>query len=194
MRTHDPHWEPDPNMYVLVIHADVDFSVDSSRRKYDFKPKKRKRNETGNHEGSSEDDDLEESVRTISSLLQGAEGNVAMLPSRILAVGLSNNPADRGVSGVGGHELAQRVANISARIVANAMAEDGEEEEVDELVDELEGDGEEEVGGGGKGPVREVVRMKGWDEEDDSDAFPVPLRPRKGREWEEVTAAVELDC
>jgi hypothetical protein len=162
--------------------------------RYDFKPKKRKRNETGNHEGTSEDDDLEESVRTISALLQGAEGNVAMLPPRMLAVGLSNNPADLGVTVVGGHELASRVANISARIVANNIAEDGEEEEVDELVDELEGDGEEEEGG--RGTVREVVRVKGWDEGDDSDAFPVPLRPRKGREREEVTAtaAVELDC
>jgi hypothetical protein len=114
----------------------------------------------------------------------------------MLAAGLSNNPADQGVTSVGGHELAPRVANINTRIVTNTMAEDGEEEEVDELVDELEGDGEEEEGG--RGIIREVARVKGWDEADDSDPFPVPLRPRKVGEREEVTmtttAAVQLDC
>jgi hypothetical protein len=118
-----------------------------------------------------------------------------MIPPRILAAGLSNNPADLGVTGVGGHELVPRVANVNTRIVTNTMAEDGEEEEVDELVDELEGDGEEEEGG--RGVIREVARLKGWDEGDDNDPFPVPLRPRKVGEREEVTrtaAAVELDC
>jgi hypothetical protein len=103
-----------------------------------------------------------------------------MLPPRILAVGLGNNPADLGMTDVREHELASRVANINARIVANAMVEDGEEEEVDELVDELEGDVEED--GGARGGVREVLQVKGWDEGDDSDAFPVPLRPRRGQE------------
>jgi uncharacterized membrane-anchored protein len=65
------------------------------------------------------------------------------------------------------------------------MPEDGEDDEVDELVDELEGDGEEETRErGGKG-VQEVVEVKGWDEGDESDAFTVPLRRRTGRE--EVT-------
>lgn len=111
-----------------------------------------------------------------------------MLPPRILAVGLGNNPADLGMTDVREHELASRVANINARIVANAMVEDGEEEEVDELVDELEGDVEED--GGARGGVREVLQVKGakgWDEGDDSDAFPVPLRPRRSRERGEVT-------
>ncbi|KAI9509386.1 hypothetical protein F5148DRAFT_768949 [Russula earlei] len=165
MRTHDPHWEPDPNI------------------KYDFKPKKRKRSETGNHEGSSEDDDLEESVRTISALLQGTEGNVAMPPPHILSVGVSNvrTPVDRGMTDVDDRELASRVADINARILAHATAEDGEEEEVDELVDELEGDGEEDEGRGeGKG-VRQVVEVNGWNEGDSNDAFSVQLRPRKKR-------------
>jgi len=69
------------------------------------------------------------------------------------------------------------------------MPEDGEDDEVDELVDELEGDGEEEEGGGGK-DVREVVEVKGWDEGDESDAFSVPLRRRTGREEVTVYAAV----
>jgi len=147
--------------------------------KYDFKPKKRKHAETGNHEGSSEDDDLEESVRTISALLQGTEGNVAILPPHILAMGVSNirTPVGRDMIDVDNRELASRVASINAQMIAHTMAEDGEEEEVDELVDELEGDGEEEVrSGDGKG-----VGVKGWEEGDDSDAFSVLLRPRKGR-------------
>ncbi|KAH9966674.1 hypothetical protein BC827DRAFT_1264614 [Russula dissimulans] len=171
MRTHDPHWEPDPNI------------------KYDFKPKKRKHSETSNREGFSEDDDLEESVRTISALLQDTEGNVAIIPSHILAVGVSNvrTAVDRGMTEVDDGELASRVANINARIIA--MAEDGEEEEVDELVDELEGDREEEEGRGRGRGVQEVVEVNVWDEGDDSDAFAVPLRPRK-----EVTVRAAVDC
>jgi hypothetical protein len=164
--------------------------------KYDFKPKKRKRHETGNHEGSSEDDDLEESVRTISALLQGTEGNVAIFPPRRLAVGVSNirTPLDRDIADDDDRELTSRVANVNAQIIAHAMVEDGEEEEVDELVDELDGDGEEEEGRGGRKSMREVMQVKGWDEGDDSDAFSVPLRPRKGQE--EVTPCIDttVDC
>lgn len=166
------------------------------RSKYDFKPKKRKRSEAGNHEGSSEDDDLEESVRTISALLQGTEGNVAILPPRILAVGVSNlrTPVDRDITDDDDRELASRVANINAQIIAHTMTEDGEDEEVDELVDELEGDGEEEERRVGRKSVRDVVEVKGWDEGDDSDAFSVPLRPRKGREEVTVHADAAVDC
>jgi len=176
MRTHDPHWEPDPNI------------------KYDFKPKKRKHSETGNNEGTSEDDDLEESVRTISALLQSTAGNVANFPPHILAVGVSNTrtSSDRSTTDVDDRNLASRVADVNARIIAHTMPEDGEDDEVDELVDELEGDGEEEeagAGAGGKG-VREVVEVKGWDEGDESDAFSVPLRRRTGREEVTVYAAV----
>lgn len=127
-------------------------------------------------------------MRTISALLQGGEGNVAILSPHILAVGVNNTrtPSDRSMTDVDDRELASRVADINARIIAHTMPEDGEEDEVDELVDELEGDGEEEEGrGAGKG-VREVLEVKGWEEGDDSDAFSVPLRPRTGRE--EVTA------
>ncbi|KAH9050767.1 hypothetical protein EDB84DRAFT_1448804 [Lactarius hengduanensis] len=162
MRTHDPHWEPDPNI------------------KYDFKPKKRKRNEAGNHEGSSEDDDLEESVRTISALLRSTEGDVGILPPHILAQGVGNDCTfvDDDQDTVEERDLASRVANINAQIMADVMAEEAEEEEVDELVDELEGDGEVVGGGQVEGTERDVG-LKGWDEEDDSDTFPVPLRPRK---------------
>jgi len=165
--------------------------------KYDFKPKKRKRSEADNHEGSSDDDDdLEESVRTISALLQAAEGSVAILPQRILSIGVSNirTPLDQDIADDDDRELASRVANINAQIISHTMAEDGEEEEVDELVDELEGDGEEEERRGGRKCVREVVEVKGWDEGDDNDAFSVPLRPRKGREEVTVYADAAVDC
>ena len=88
-------------------------------------------------------------------------------------------------------ELASRVADINARIIAHTMPEDGEEDEVDELVDELEGDGEEEEEGrGGEKGVREIVEVKGWDEGDDSDSLFVPLRPPTGREEVTVHAVV----
>ena len=179
MRTHDPHWEPDPNMYVFVVPV---YEVYSNRStvcsKYDFKPKKRKRDEARNHEGSSEDDDLEESVRTISALLRNAERDVGILPPHMLAQGVSN-PVDGNRDMSEERDLASRVANINARIMADVMAEEAEEEEVDELVDELEGDGEVVGGGEEVGRSQRDIGLKGWDEEDDSDAFPVPLRPRK---------------
>jgi len=101
---------------------------------------------------------------------------------------------DRDTTDDDDRELASRVANINAQIIAHTMAEDGEEEEVDELVDELEGDGEEEERRGGRKCVREVVEVKGWDEGDDSDAFSVPLRPRKGQEEVTVYAGAAVDC
>lgn len=126
-------------------------------------------------------------MRTISALLQSTEGNVAIFPQRRLAVGVSNirTPLDRDITDDDDRDLASRVANVNAQIIAHTIAEDGEEEEVDELIDELEGDGEEEERRGARKSVREVAQVKGWDEGDDSDAFSVPLRPRKGRE--EVT-------
>jgi hypothetical protein len=111
----------------------------------------------------------------------------------MLAVGVGNTrtPSDRSMTDVDDRELASRVADINARIIAHTMPEDGEEDEVDELVDELEGDGEEEEEGrGGEKGVREIVEVKGWDEGDDSDSFSVPLRPRTGREEVTVHAVV----
>ena len=135
-------------------------------------------------------------MRTISALLQGTEGNVAILPPRVLAVGVGvsniRTQMDRDTTGVDDDGLVSRVANINGRIIAHTMGEDVEEEEVDELVDELEGDGEEEEGRGGGKDVREVVEAEGWEEGDESDGFSVPLRPRKG--WEEVTDRARVDC
>jgi len=128
-------------------------------------------------------------VRTISALLQSTAGNVAILPPHILAVGVGNTrtSSDRNTTDVDDRNLASRVADVDAPTIAHTMPEDVEDDEVDELVDELEGDGEEEEGGGGGKGVGEVVEVKGWDEGDESDALSVPLRPRTGRE--EVTVA-----
>ena len=127
-------------------------------------------------------------MRTISALLQST-GNVAILPPHILAVGVGNTrtSSDRNTTDVDDRNLTSRVADVDAPIIAHTMPEDVEDDEVDELVDELEGDGEEEEGGGGGKGVGEVVEVKGWDEGDESDALSVPLRPRTGRE--EVTVA-----
>jgi hypothetical protein len=135
-------------------------------------------------------------VRTISALLQGTEGNVGIFPPRRLVVGVSNirTPLDRDITDDDDRDLASRVANVNAQIIAHTMAEDGEDDEVDELVDELDGDGEEEERRGGRKSVREVVQTKGWDEGDDSDAFSVPLRPRKGREEVTPHADATVDC
>jgi hypothetical protein len=126
-------------------------------------------------------------VRTISALLQSTAGNVASFPPHILAVGVGNTrtSSDRSTTDVDDRNLESRVADVNARIIAHTMPEDGEDDEVDELVDELEGDGEEEQGVG-----KEVVEVKGWDEGDESDAFSVPLRRRTGREEVTVYAAV----
>jgi len=128
-------------------------------------------------------------VRTISALLQSTAGNIANFPPHILAVGMSNTrtSSDRSTTDVDDRGLASRVVDVNAHIIAHTMPEDGEDDEVDELVDELEGDGEEEDGGGGGEGVREVVEVKGWVEGDESDAFSVPLRRRTGREDSEVT-------
>jgi hypothetical protein len=133
-------------------------------------------------------------VRTISALLQSTAGNVAIYPPHILAVGVGNTrtSSERSTTDVDDRNLASRVADVNARIIAHTMPEDGEDDEVDELVDELEGDGEDEEGRGRGNGVREVVEVKGWDgdEGDESDAFSVPLRRRTEREEVTVYAAV----
>ncbi|KAJ3514841.1 hypothetical protein NLJ89_g2132 [Agrocybe chaxingu] len=153
MRTHDPHWEPDPNV------------------KYNFKGKKRKLDD-------DDDQELAESVRTISALFQ-AGGN-SMLPSR--------NPDDE--------PLEVRVASISAEIaaaIAQAQSRTYEDEE-DEEEEEESGSGQEMGGIETIGPNTSGIRsgeaglgdkeggMEVGDDDEDSDAFPAPLRARKARE------------
>ncbi|TFK42581.1 hypothetical protein BDQ12DRAFT_676445 [Crucibulum laeve] len=159
MRTHDPSWEPDPNV------------------KYNFKGKRRK---VGEHE---DDQELVESVRTLSALFQTG-GNV-LLPTS--GDGLPDQP------------LEVRVASISAEIaaaIAQAQARPYEDEEDDDE-DEESGSGQEMGGPETIGPNTSGIRGLGGDvtstdksghiavegdDDDDSDAFPMPLRMRKGRE------------
>ncbi|KAF8077945.1 hypothetical protein FPV67DRAFT_1662724 [Lyophyllum atratum] len=158
MRTHDPSWEPDPNI------------------KYNFKGKKRKMNED-----EDDDQELAESVRTISALFQ-AGGN-SMLPTSGSV--LQNEP------------LGVRVASISAEIAAAiAQAQSRVYDDEDEDEDEQSGSGQEMDGPEMIGPNTSGIRGLGIgdtrtvekdgrrlvDEDDDSDAFPVPLRTRRGKD------------
>ncbi|KAF8894616.1 hypothetical protein BD779DRAFT_1434829 [Infundibulicybe gibba] len=161
MRTHDPLWEPDPNI------------------KYNFKGKKRK--------VADEDDDheLAESVRTISALFHA--GANTLLP---VAGGLPSTDS-----------LDMRVATISAEIAA-AIAQAQSRVYGDEDDDEEEGDsgsgqemGMPDIIGPNTSGIRglgddevgiaqtEGRRLLGvGDDDDDSDAFPAPLRTRKSKD------------
>ncbi|KAF8654187.1 hypothetical protein AX16_003716 [Volvariella volvacea WC 439] len=161
MRTHDPTWEPDPNV------------------KYSFKGKKRKLAE------EVEVQDLEESVRTISALFH-ASGAGLFQPVRPPL-----SPEE---------PLEARVASISADIAAAiAQAQSQAHEDEEEEVEEESGSGEE-IGGPDvtqpktssirgvscdenvDGPAENHRRVQEGEEDDDSDAFPIPLRTRKSRE------------
>ncbi|KAF9482755.1 hypothetical protein BDN70DRAFT_388136 [Pholiota conissans] len=160
MRTHDPNWEPDPNV------------------KYNFKGKKRK---VADEDEDEDEQELAESVRTISALFQ-AGGN-SILPR----TGISDEP------------LEVRVASISAEIaaaIAQAQSrgyEDEEDEEGEESGSGQEIGGMESIGpntSGIRGVSVEERAIHGHkdghvglrEEDEDSDAFPEPLRIRKARE------------
>jgi hypothetical protein len=150
-------------------------------RKYDFKAKKRK---------VAEDDDLEleESVRTI--LLQSGGG--AILPT-VAGYVPSQEPLDA------------RVANISAEIVAalaQAQTRIYEEEDDTEsgsgpetarpgvmrpIASGIGGEEDEVETGEHNGVARSMKELsmlldEDDGEDDDSDAFPIPLRTRKAKE------------
>jgi hypothetical protein len=136
-------------------------------RKYNFKGKKRKL-----MDDEDDDQELAESVRTISALFQ-AGGN-SIMPSR---GGASDEP------------LEARVASISAEIaaaIAQAQVQGYDDDEDEE--GESSGSGQEIGGGETIGPntsgIRGLNEKDGEeeDEDEDSDAFPAPLRGRKARE------------
>lgn len=134
--------------------------------KYNFKGKKRKL-----MEDDDDDQELAESVRTISALFQ-AGGN-SIMPSRASA---TDEP------------LEARVASISAEIaaaIAQAQARGYDDDDDDDEEGEESGSGQEIGGDETIGPNTSGIRgvsEKGGEEDEDSDAFPAPLRGRKARE------------
>ncbi|KAL0946896.1 hypothetical protein HGRIS_013060 [Hohenbuehelia grisea] len=158
MRTHDPSWEPDPHL------------------KYSFKAKRLKTDDDAQ--------DLEESVRAISALFQAGES-------------VTSGPEDPG------EPLAAHVASISAEIaaaLAQAHAREYNEDDYEDDEDEVDdgfGSGQDLGGPETIGPntsgirgldhentplIEKDVRGLLGDEDDDSDAFPIPLRTRKGKD------------
>jgi len=119
-------------------------------------------------EDDDDDQELAESVRTISALFQ-AGGN-SIMPSR---AGTTDEP------------LEARVASISAEIaaaIAQAQARGYDDDDDDEEAEES-GSGQEIGGDETIGPNTSGIRgVSEKEEEEDSDAFPAPLRGRKARE------------
>jgi hypothetical protein len=150
-------------------------------RKYNFKAKKQKVSDT------TEDLELEESVRTISALFSQT-GGVATRP---LAVSMPGEPLEARVASISA-EIAAAIAQASSR----ALDEDEDEMEEEEGVDDddgwcsgheigrpesivpntsgIRGSGNDDNGGKGIAGVEE--------NDEDSDTFPIPLRTRKGKE------------
>ncbi|KAG5641283.1 hypothetical protein DXG03_005574 [Asterophora parasitica] len=159
MRTHDPLWEPDPNV------------------RYNFKGKKRRI-----HEEDDDDRDLAESVRTISALFQ-AGGN-AILPAAGGA--LNVEPLEVRVASISA-EIAAAIAQAQSRV----YADDDDDEDDFHSGSGQEIDGPEVIGpntsgirgldtGDSRTADKDGRRLV--DEDDDSDAFPAPLRTRKGKD------------
>ncbi|KAF5380975.1 hypothetical protein D9615_003956 [Tricholomella constricta] len=159
MRTHDPSWEPDPNV------------------KYNFKGKKRRINEE-----EDDDQDLAESVRTISALFQ-AGGN-AILPAAGGA--LQDEPLEVRVASISA-EIAAAIAQAQSRVYADDEDDDddaqsGSGQEIDGP--EMIGPNTSGIRGLGIGDIRTADKdgRRLVDEDEDSDAFPAPLRTRKGKD------------
>ncbi|KAI0819503.1 hypothetical protein BC628DRAFT_1332573 [Trametes gibbosa] len=172
MKTHDPTWEPDPNI------------------KYSFKAKRPKLTDS-----SRADQDLEASVRTLSALLTQGDPNMMVTGPTAGHPLLEEQMA------------ATLTAEIAAVLAHPGYVADGRVH----LYDEKEGEDEDELeedqyesgpepgqgeyaggmqstttseggspvglGGSGRGEVQ-VMIVEGLDE----DAFPIPLRTRKGKE------------
>ncbi|KAG5651595.1 hypothetical protein H0H81_008116 [Sphagnurus paluster] len=141
---------------------------------------RKKRRMNDDDDDDDDDQDLEESVRTISALFQ-AGGNSIL-------------PASGGM--LQEEPLEVRVASISAEIaaaIAQAQSRVYADDHEDDEDDENSGSGQEIDGPEVIGPNTSGIRGLGGnrtvhdgrrtvDEDDDSDAFPAPLRTRKGKE------------
>ncbi|OBZ69134.1 Fructose-1,6-bisphosphatase, cytosolic [Grifola frondosa] len=156
MKTHDPTWEPDPNI------------------KYNFKAKRLKLSD------ADDDNDLEASVRTITALFDQGVGGI---PPNVMHYAMDDGPLEPRVAASISAEIAAALAQAQARI----YEEDGEDEESGPEVGQMDGIGSNMRGSGERGAsamgasMMEVLEgLVG--EANDVDEFPIPLRPRKGKE------------
>ncbi|KAH0583871.1 Zinc finger protein [Termitomyces sp. J132] len=152
MRTHDPSWVPDPNV------------------KYNFKGKKRKTNEE-----DEDDRDLVESVRTISALFQAGNDMPSASVDKSLEVRVASISA----------EIAAAIAKARSRTYNDEDEDDDEQSGSGQEIDgpEIIGPNTSGIRGLGRGDTRgERDERHSVEEEDDSDAFPVPLRTRKSKD------------
>ena len=124
-----------------------------------------------------DEQDLAESVRTISALFQ-AGGN-SMLPPQDIS-----EPLDVRVASISA-EIAAAIAQAQARGYEDEEDEDGEEsgsgQEMGTIGPNTSGIRGVTVSDGGQGE-RPISRIREGEEDEDSDAFPAPLRARKARE------------
>ncbi|KAJ6502548.1 hypothetical protein C8R45DRAFT_622924 [Mycena sanguinolenta] len=131
--------------------------------KYSFKAKRRKVSEE-----EEDDEELADSVRTISALFQ-AGGGVS-----------SDQPLEVRVASIGA-EIAAAIAQAQSR-----MYEDDDDEEDESESQETIGPNTSGIRGG----ENRADDEDGPDEED-SDAFPMPLRPRRKSKDDGITSALK---
>ena len=147
-------------------------------RKYNFKGKKRKITD------EDDEQELAESVRTISALFQ--TGNNSVLPPQDI-----DEPLEVRVASISA-EIAAAIAQAQARGYDDEEDEDGEEsgsgQEMGTIgpnTSGIRGVSVSDVGGHGERPNSGI---REGEEEEDSDAFPAPLRARKAREMAASTS------
>jgi hypothetical protein len=142
-------------------------------RKYHFRTKKRKISEE-----DGEDMELEESVRTISALFSSAGNGIAPTSTEF---GSQDHPLEAQVASISA-EIAAAIAQAQAR----AYEDEEEESESGQEMTAMEIIGPNTSGirgddGCGKDSSEAARQAEKEFEDDDSDAFPVPLRTRKTR-------------
>ncbi|KAH8117597.1 hypothetical protein DFH11DRAFT_1724580 [Phellopilus nigrolimitatus] len=177
MHTHDPTWEPDPNI------------------RYNFKPKKRKTD--GGEEEDEEDPELEESVRALTSLIGHTGAGPAPEGSPSYRPAPTDEPLDARVAAISA-EIAAAIAQ--AQVEASRYddeEEDGEDEESGD--DGGDGEAEAEVETEMRGPNVSDIRDEQpaipplmTPTEDDDEDFPVPLRERRQDRFRSGAVSAEL--
>ena len=141
-------------------------------RKYNFKGKKRKITD------EEDEQELAESVRTISALFQ--TGSNSTLPPQDV-----DEPLEVRVASISA-EIAAAIAQAQARGYDEEEDEDGEEsgsgQEMGTIGPNTSGIRGVSISDVGGHEERPNSGIREGEEEEDSDAFPAPLRARKARE------------